>query len=48
MDFKSIIVCSILIGLCCGSDDLYKVLGIKKSASKKEIKAAYKKMAMEW
>ena len=29
-------------------EDLYKVLGVSSSSSKKEIKAAYKKLAMEW
>ena len=37
----------ILIEFVWGNS-LYETLGIKKNASKKEIKAAYKKLAMEW
>ena len=29
-------------------EDLYKVLGVRKSASVKEIKKAYKQSAKEW
>ena len=29
-------------------EDLYKILGVRKSASSQEIKKAYKKLAKEW
>ena len=29
-------------------EDLYKVLGVRKSANVKEIKKAYKQLAKEW
>ena len=31
-----------------GKRDYYKILGVKKSATKKEIQKAYKKLALEW
>merc|ERR1711872_165284 len=31
-----------------GKRDYYKILGVKRSATKKEIKKAYKAMALEW
>ena len=31
-----------------GKRDYYKILGVKRSSTKKEIKKAYKKLALEW
>ena len=31
-----------------GKRDYYKILGVKRSATKKEIKKAYKALALEW
>merc|ERR1712142_1369078 len=31
-----------------GKRDYYKILGVKRSATKKEIQKAYKKLALEW
>merc|ERR1712240_174591 len=31
-----------------GKRDYYKILGVKRSATKKEINKAYKKLAMQW
>merc|ERR1719458_2280447 len=31
-----------------GKRDYYKILGVKRSATKKEISKAYKKLALEW
>merc|ERR1719275_576294 len=31
-----------------GKRDYYKILGVKRSATKKEISKAYKKLAMQW
>merc|ERR1712098_694922 len=31
-----------------GKRDYYKILGVKKSATKKEISKAYKKLAVQW
>ena len=31
-----------------GKRDYYKILGVKRSATKKDIKKAYKKLALEW
>lgn len=31
-----------------GSSDYYKVLGVAKSATKAQVKAAYRKLALEW
>ena len=46
----------LLVGMCLmqlinvgyPEEDLYKVLGVKKSATSKEIKKAYKQLAKEW
>merc|ERR1711874_419499 len=31
-----------------GKRDYYKILGVKRSATKKQISKAYKKLALEW
>ena len=44
-----ILVCfGLLISAGHFEEDLYKVLGVRKSASVKEIKKAYKQLAKEW
>ena len=44
-----LLVClGLLISAGHFEEDLYKVLGVRKSASVKEIKKAYKQLAKEW
>ena len=43
-----ILAISALMSLCSTEEDLYGILGVRKTASDAEIKKAYKKMAREW
>ncbi|KAL4220901.1 DnaJ molecular chaperone y domain [Mactra antiquata] len=43
-----IIILPILLGFCLCEENLYDVLGVRKTASQKEIKRAYKQLAKEW
>lgn len=40
-------VAVVLAATCCDATDLYKILGLKRSASTKEIKSAYRRKAMD-
>ena len=36
------------IVLCAKGKDYYKILGVKKTAKEKELKKAYRKLALKW
>jgi len=48
MDCKSIILIFYLVTLVLSGRDFYKILGVDKSTSKKDIKRAYRKLAMKF
>ena len=35
------------LAVCLGGDELYSILGVRRTASQKDIKQAYKKLARE-
>lgn len=45
-------ICLFTLSFVCieifGEENLYDVLGVRKTATQKEIKQAYKNQAMEW
>lgn len=44
----SVLFLIVLITETTAEKDLYKVLGVRRSASSSEIKNAYRKLAKEW
>ncbi|XP_062581123.1 dnaJ homolog subfamily C member 16-like [Saccostrea cucullata] len=48
MKCHSAVFCLLFFVECIADEDLYDVLGIRRSASTKEIKQAYKNLAREW
>ena len=48
MDWKSITLILYLVTLVLSGRDFYKILGVDKSTSKKDIKRAYRKLAMKF
>lgn len=45
-------ICLFILSFVCieifGEENLYDVLGVRKTATQKEIKQAYRNQAMEW
>lgn len=48
MDWRNIFLLFSLLLLALAGRDFYKILGVNRSASKKEIKKAYRKLAMKY
>ena len=48
MDIKYIVLLVVIWNVVKADEDLYKVLGVDRSASPKTIKQAYKNLAKEW
>lgn len=44
----AVLVSAFLCQVVVEAKDLYKVLGVKKSASEKQLKSAYRKLAMKY
>jgi DnaJ family protein B protein 4 len=38
----------LLLTATTGSKDYYKILGVKKTAKEKDLKKAYRKLALKW
>ena len=38
---------TILVSVCIGGEDFYKMLGVKRTATTREIRRAFKKMAID-
>jgi preprotein translocase subunit Sec63 len=47
-NWKSIVVFQILISLVISSEDYYKLLGVPKDASDKDIRKAFRKLAVKY